>query len=374
MKTRKRKNVSKHVLKYMAVFTCILLCTSFFVMPVSAAEGLTAVMFSIEVVQPHEWNLRVMNPGINSDYFSSANHVIFSDAEMANSCNVDRELATYNYDWVSAAGGVISLWLGRNTFTSDPITSDVVHTYSVNDTVWLDPGSFIAFTDNSYYALSRFRFVLREGDRSGKVGSVVAATDPIECYISEYTGFEPIRFEKLSFNFFRTVSCNNLSLCLEFYGSSMETKDLSISFLEDSFTINYGSGSDPNYPIYSPAPEGNVGNLNSSEEELIGSSEEGISQGLDKIQAFSTFLNDLDISNAALLRISQLMMRLVEIPSMAALVNISLSLGLFASLFALAGSLVSAADRRAGAAKREAATQEYRERRLEIMKNSGRRR
>lgn len=51
---------------------------------------------------------------------------------------------------------------------------------------------------------------------------------------------------------------------------------------------------------------------------------------------------------------NKIMDRIVLIPGLNPLVSISLSLGLFASLFGLAGSIISAASRGSGQAQREA--------------------
>lgn len=356
MKTRNQKVIS--------ILACVLLLASFFAFPVYAASP-TSSTFSINVTEPQLEDFRILRAGqLVSTAFDISNTAIFSDSETANTFETDRDIVTFTYDWIVGNQGVVSLWLGMSTFTSDPITSDTVHTYSINDTVWLEPGSFIAFTDEQQYVLTKYRFVLRESNNRGIVGAVVAATDPIDCRIAAGVD-DPITFDDVGFKFLESVSCQNLSLCLEFYGSSLDSVNLNLGFFEDSFIVNYGAGFDPNYPIYPSAPGGNVGNLDSTEQELVGSSEEGVQEGLNKINptSFNNAFQELGVGNVAPFRFISLMNRFLTIPSIDGLITISIGLGLFASLFALVGSIVSAKDRKAASEARAAARQEYREHR-----------
>lgn len=358
MKTRKRKNV----LKYMVVFACILLCTSFFVVPVSAADGVVTDRFKIDITSPNASDFRVFPyAGGGTDDFSMANGSSFSTAQPAEDYEEGREEIDFLFDWVdSQNGGVVSLWLGNSTFTSDPLNSDVLHTYSKNDTVWMDGSQFDASTFTDYFSLTKFRFVLREASirdinllNDFTIGKVVATSDIFDCRISSNTT-DPIIFDDIYFTFLDSVECQSLALCLEFNGSSMSKFDLNVMFRESFFTLHYGTGTSPNYPMYPGAGGGNeVNDLGTVEDQILSDSSAGMDQGLSVMGDLNQSISNLGLGNGFLVLLTRTMNEFLEIPGFNGLIYVSLSLGLFGSLMGLAGSIISAGDRRAASAKRE---------------------
>lgn len=348
MKTRRQKVV----LKYMSIFTCILLCASFFCIPVSAGS-----MYDVTFETPIPGEEGVFRVGGGRyDDWSPTEDLTWQELSMPKSVEdvVDtdgRPGTAYTFDWIDANQGVLSFWLGQSTFGIDR--------FQTSDYAWLDQGAFtLEVVEGDYIAFSYYRFVLRPHFVDGTVGAVIASTEPTQFYLSGIgQDYVRVSYPKLSFNFYDSVSAKGLVLCLEVAGSSLNNFNQIIATYQDYYSVHYAKGSDPNYPIYGGADSGNLDELESQEQQLMDSASGGIDAGINAMVGFQQIYNDLNLFVFPM-RLAAILNGLVDIPGIHGLVMVSLSLGLFASLMALAGSLVSAADRKAGQAKREAAAAE----------------
>lgn len=119
-------------------------------------------------------------------------------------------------------------------------------------------------------------------------------------------------------------------------------------WLRGGITFGYGNPNAPGAPAYPTPDDGDLGRLESTEQELENNTAEG-QQELGNIIS-SQSLTDTLLSYAAGLQMSSKIMlsAITRIPFLNALIWVAMSLGFVASLLGLAGAIVSAADRRAG--------------------------
>lgn len=240
MKTRRHKVV----LKYMTIFTCILLCASFFCIPVSAASYTAVFNFPISDGDDPPLNYCRVFPITAQNDYSSANTGIFSNAPTAHNAYIkgpaiDPAGVVYEFDWVSSGAGVVSIMLGQSSFGD-------LESFTAGDTAYMNPGQIDIIVASDFTAFTTYRFVLRSFDADFTVGSVVATTDLITERMSNMSGGEEtfrLIFDRLPFNFISSISGGNyigLALCIEFFGNSMNSVDLALGSFNASvstFTV-----------------------------------------------------------------------------------------------------------------------------------------
>lgn len=124
-----------------------------------------------------------------------------------------------------------------------------------------------------------------------------------------------------------------------------------INLMNTDFSLISGSSSSPEYPSYTPPSDGgSVSDLGAAESSLTDSAQDGI----DKAgAAFAGVDNNLSGYLNGLLMCSRIMgAAMTKLPWLGSVIEISLALGLFASLLGLAAALIGASDRRAAAQAR----------------------
>lgn len=116
------------------------------------------------------------------------------------------------------------------------------------------------------------------------------------------------------------------------------------------FSLSCGNPSSPESPAYPPPDGGSVSDLGAAESSLTDSAQDGI----DKAgAAFAGVDNNLSGYLNGLLMCSRIMgAAMTKLPWLGSVIEISLALGLFASLLGLAAALIGASDRRAAAQAR----------------------
>lgn len=116
------------------------------------------------------------------------------------------------------------------------------------------------------------------------------------------------------------------------------------------FSLSCGNPSSPESPAYSAPDGGTVSDLGVAESSLTDSAQDGI----DKAgEAFAGVDNNLSGYLNGLLMCSRIMgAAMTKLPWLGSVIEISLALGLFASLLGLAAALIGASDRRAAAQAR----------------------
>lgn len=371
MKTRRQKVVLKYIRKYMVILSCILLCASFFVMPVSAeVDSLNSVTIE-NYTYIYGGNFMDSTPDVPVLLYNAcfAGVTSVNNLDALNNVTSMSTFFTYPYPFSYDYGPGFhfdfydSPGLDRFLlvyYINQLFDDNVYRTFSKDDTFYID-SHWLAFYLGSDTTISNYRFVLRDFGRLDSngfgFGNVVAYTDIISTNINDE--FPELEYDRLKFTFVDDVYSNSLCLCFEMSGTT-DNNTLIIAFDAGmEFTINYGSGVSPNYPIYPDAPGGNeVNDYASKEQQLVDSQQQGLSQGANSISNTNSFLSSLntDLKLMSFVPVlSGMLDRLATIPGVMPIVQISLALGLFASLLGMAGAIVSAADRKAAREKREAA-------------------
>lgn len=123
-----------------------------------------------------------------------------------------------------------------------------------------------------------------------------------------------------------------------------------ITLVNQPFAVSCGDPNSPNAPAYIKPDGGSVSDLGSAEDSLVSGSQAGI----DKAgEAFSSVDTNLAAYINGLLMCSKIMgVAMSKMPWLGTVIEISLALGLFASLLGLAAALIGASDRRAAASAR----------------------
>lgn len=279
---------------------------------------------------------------------------IFSFYEVEPS-DYDGDFATFEF-YPTFGGSYLTglvLPLGVSSLTSDG--SSVL--MSAEDTLYLEAGRFYVQIDTEMDAIVSARFTIRPvynttPDGVTSFSSVYASTDPIDIYISE-TSKGYFDYPTMYFNdtgYFDGGVLTPVYLCVEFVFSTAEHLDITILNIEAiTSRLFYGSGTSPNNPIYPPADGGNVGNLDSAEQELINSQLQGLDNTSTVIGNADNIMVDLntDLQLGAFVQaLNPILDKITTISGFDALVNMSLALGIFASLLSLSASIIGAGDRR----------------------------
>lgn len=353
MKTRRQKDVLKYIRKYIAVALCIILCASFFVVPVSAAEDYSVVFESPTSTNPY---LFAVGAGTVSDP-SPTEDASWADLQVAKDTRAfyynDVYAVAYTFDWIEANQGIVSFDIGSADFG--------LEFYTMDNVAWLDPGKFtLEVVEEDYISFYNYRFVLRPCYDFYDYGPVIAATDIQSFYMNGLSqDYVTVSYPRLDFKFRDSASSPQLELILEVFGSSLIPENRVIVSYEDKYTMHYAPTISPNIPLFPSAPgQGEIDNYSDSEQALIGSQASSMQQGLDSMNNVGNSLSSMtslfDFGRLTLM-LGNIMDRLMLIPGFSNLVNISLGLGLFASLLSLSAAIVSASDRKAEQANREAA-------------------
>lgn len=128
----------------------------------------------------------------------------------------------------------------------------------------------------------------------------------------------------------------------------------SLVLWDHPFKMGYGDPNSPEYPSFAPPSGGAVSDLDAAESSLTA----GAQDGIDKAgEAFAGVDNNLAGYMNGLLLCSKIMgSAIVRMPWLGTVIEISLALGLFASLLGLAAALIGASERRAAAVDRKKAS------------------
>ena len=360
MKTRKQKVISR----IFCMVVSILLLASFFAVPVSAADG----------------QYYTFRPSLDPDHNFS--YLYFINAPTANfpltfpclyfwekiePVDADGDYASFEFKFDTDNGYNYLLYpLGISTLSTDGSSI----TLKSDSTAFLEAGRFylsVYAEDTELVAAIQARFTIRDcvpisnpdGGIDGNVfGTVYGETDIFDIYVSPNT--KPyFNYPRLDFSINEEV-ITPVMLCLELMISAEDPYSVKIIDMEtNTAKLFYGGGTSPNNPVFPSAPGGDlVSGLGSAEQDLLDSSASGLDEGVSIMSGIGNFLGNTRAGGLDLVMFTAsfntIMNSLVDIPGINSLVMISLSLGLFGSLFGLSASIISASSRRSGQAKREA--------------------
>lgn len=350
MKTRKQKVIT--------ILASVFLLASFLCFPVSAADDYYTAVF-------HYPYLGVDDTTFEDNYFgfclleSSLNDYDWDTlrrpyTDFYWSSGDSEDLTGYGYHWLWPSGynnqGYISFYLGSSSFG--------ISSYVPEDTIWVDPVDLLLIFPDAYSGVFQYRFAFRDVSSGNDVGSVVGYSEWVSYRAASYESWSEIDLSiaRTAMTITKGGSYDGLAFFIEFFGTSMN-QSMGLAMDEYGVSVNYGKGHSPNYPVYN-APSGSdeIGGLTTQEDELLEDTEEGSYLANEYFQHFNSVYT-LGYFPAGLVAITNVMGSFINnIPGFTALMNVSLSLGLFATLLGLAAAVFGAADRRAAAKSRSANT------------------
>lgn len=345
MKTRKQKVI--------CILACVFLLASFFVVPVSAAEDYSTVVFKYPL-DGSEFNENYFGfvrkeDTLNTQVWDKFRRPSSSVYGLYNPSSGDSFwLKTYYFTWPDDYGnqGYTSFFLGASSFG--------VTSYSTADTIWIDQFRFAVMLGQAYSSFSQYRFCFRDITDGNTIGSVVGYS-AWENFSFSTTSADAIRYitsPQKSMEIINAGDYDGLAFFIEFNCSSMNSA-FAIGIQDTGIAVNYGRGSNPNYPVFNaptPDDENQIGGYIYQESQLMQNNSDNLTSGRMQFSQSMNIIGGL-FSNG-LVTAANVISRFLNIGTLYALTNVSLGLGLFASLLGLAASIVGAADRRAAAASR----------------------
>lgn len=327
------------VLKVLGIaLITVSLAVSFFAIPVSAASQLYSVTFEFPVQAADSQYFRYWDTvtGANNrewDELGDSSRGIYDP---------DSGSVTYYWNWnvvdSTDNSGWCSFFIGRSNFGG-------VTSYSAGDTIWNDPFTFTLYLPTRYSNATYMRLALREVYGGSTIGKRVGNTSwyNIDIYNNGQTGgnVHSITFPRDQFTITESGQYDGLSVHIEFQCASMDP-EMGIGSNQSALTMYYGAGIDPNYPTYQP-PDNSVfvedDQLNNEVMNQIGSLESDVSGIFDNIgSSLSNF-------RGALILCTQILNRFIDSTHFKPIIQISLALGITASLLGIAGSIIGAASR-----------------------------
>lgn len=339
MKTRRQK--------VFAILVACLFCASFFCFPVSAATTYDAV-FTV----PNEGSENFMRVGPGRDKIFDQTAVL-SWSQLSPPTSwvpigpaVDPSGVSYNFDFYNYENtSVVSFWIGQSSYG--------LERYQKSDVVYIDPGYFtLQVPSGLYVTYFNYRFSLRIINSDHSIGEVIASTSINDMALSGIgQNSLTVYYPKMPFTFSKSMNGIGLLLVLEVSGSGLYPSGQIIGIFSDDFSVHYSDGPDPNLPTYDPPDQGSIGDVDDLESDILDGSQVGLDSVAGQLDS-SSLTEAVTDFQWAFVHISRFMTRLSgNIPYLDAVIYISISLGLLATLVALSGAIVTASDRRGKGSK-----------------------
>lgn len=325
MKTRRQK--------VFAILAACFLCASFFAVPVSADSYYSANFGYPYEIDGNEWT---KSAGMTSTegVLNNGSYWNFYNPDSITQIN---NKTNYSWEWPEPfpeTKGYVSVLVGISDFGVDY--------YSETDTVWLTP-FVMNLTAETGMTIESYRVSLRYLDGTN-IESVVGSTEWSKINLTGKSQRYATSKDRL-INITKGGEYDALVVCFDFKVSSLSSIYYFAMGIEDrSLTVNYGIGSDPNFPVFNVPDDGYVSGYIDAEEELLEENQSGLDEA-DNI--FVNGIENITLFAMPFTKISGYLTRLSRFPYFSIIVWISLSIGLFASLLALSASIVGAADRKA---------------------------
>lgn len=340
------------VLKVLGIaLITVSLAVSFFAIPVSAADGdLYSATFTFPILAEDltyfRWadyvgaNLGLNNATWNSLYPPTAVRI------------TQDQSVIYYWNWDSGRetdrAGACSIFIGRSQFG--------VNTYGASDTIWCEPFTFNVILDNEFSDASSVRISLRSVDSGNSIGKCVGYSDwlSISAINSPATDFASVFNITIPRTYIRIVNPGNyegLSVHLDFQCSSMDSV-LGLGSGSSALSIFYGVGSSPNYPTFTPPDTAIINEVTQLDNEVLSSSSIANLE-TDTVTLFDSIGYSLTIFRSGIKFASARLMAWFESPTsylewFRHFIQISLALGIAASLLGIAASIIGAATRGGG--------------------------
>lgn len=343
MKIKKREQ------KVICIGLSILLLAVFFCLPVSAADYYTTTFDWFIVGDDGVYDTNYVKYHHNIDHFivTDWNDLPSADLTYEWEDPTNSQYKGYGAEWDWPTGdttGIVSFYIGRSRFGADV---DSGTGFSSDDTIWTDPFELAVALPDQYTSASYFRICFREVTAGGTIGEYVGTTGWKSNYFMSNSSTDAHYWvwdiPSYQMKITKPGSYYGLSVHIEFQVSSMNA--MSIGLGDSAFTIHYGRGSSPDYPVY-VKPDTGV------EDDFINNSDEIIDEHFNSaIDDFDRALTDAinmpaDIIQGMIVVGSTLMYGIsLAIPGLSSVVSFSMVLGITACLFGMSASIISAAGR-----------------------------
>jgi len=332
------------VLKFATVFVlAVSLVVSFFAVPVSAADGdLSTHTFNFPLLSEDllyfRWTDYVgANAGLNNSSWDSMN-------PPQSATVYDDDSVVYVWDWASGNEndrvGACSIFIGRSKFG--------VNSYSASDTIWCDPFSFYLIIPRDYSGATYFRISLRAVEGQSSIGKRVGSSDWIKISASNNGSVSKFKISvpRTFIRIHEAGDYTGLSVHLEFQCSSLNSI-IGLGSAQSALTIHYGVGSSPNFPVYAPPDTTIVEELGQIEDEIL-SNTTIVSVESQMETIFSNLGSSLTIFVDGVKFASNCLNAFFDPPTSTLawfrnFIQISLALGIAASLLGIAASIIGAA-------------------------------
>ena len=352
MKNRRQKYI-------VLIVACMLLCASFFAVPVSAAD--TNVV--TDIIRISDISVDVRNFGLDdfvldpTDPFAYLNTLSWSELNRPYAAGFNDydgyDMVDFSFDSSPGVDVVTSFAITESPFTTLQWTSDFYPVY-----LYLNSGQFYFLSGNLNY-VKYTRWSLREYN-NGVIGDVIAYTDFVS-WKTLTSDVIHVQINRDKFSYFYSPVPRQVVLCFDVVSTPSRDStffayatDYPIEFLQVNSDPNFigdVSMPYPNIPQYISPDFSGYQDYSAYENHLLSTTEDsrttflGMMTNLrDNMVSFTKFFAKLSILLTDITG---------TIPFLDIVVYISLSLGLFASFLGIAGSLTHAAERSSIAKRKE---------------------
>lgn len=337
------------VLKILTVLILsVVLVVSFFAVPVSAADGdLYSATFSFPIYAEDPTYFRWAdyvgaNTGLNNSTWDS----LYPPTAVR---TTQDQTVIYYWNWDSGTEtdrtGACSVFIGRSQFG--------VNTYGASDTIWCEPFNFNLLVENQYSSVNYVRISLREVDSGNSIGKCVGYSDWLQISASnapsnDFTSVFNITIPRTYIHIVNAGNYEGLSVHLDFQCASMDSV-FGLGSGSSALSIFYGVGSSPNYPTFTPPDTAIVNEITQLDNQVLDSS--GVATiTTDASELFSSIGSSLTIFVDGIKFASGCLMTWFEPPNSNLIwfrnfIQISLALGIAASLLGIAASIIGASRR-----------------------------
>lgn len=258
----------------------------------------------------------------------------------------------YYWDWDTGTetdrSGACSIFIGRSQFG--------VNTYGASDTIWCEPFSFKLLLPTEYSTTTYFRIALREVDSGNSIGGRVGSSDWINISLSnapsnDFGSSFDVTIPRTYIRIYNGGNYEGLSVHLEFQCASMDNA-MGIGSNQSNLTIFYGVGSSPNYPTFTPPDTAIVNEVKALDDQVLNNSVVS-SLEVNTEDLFSNIGSSLPMFVDGIKFASERLNMFFNTPNNNLLwfrhfIQISLALGIAASLLGIAASIIGAATRGGG--------------------------
>lgn len=336
MKTRRQK--------VCAILVTLFLCASFFAVPVSAAEDYTSVTFQFPMAETNYFGFALYENSFNNNSFAQYRDPAYV-SDVGTYVNYEFELpSSYVSNGVGTA--FCALVLGISKFDQTAYLTD--HTF------WVNPFTF-SYRFDQVAGIHAYRVSLRQMDLTSGVTYIVGSSDWVSYPGASSGKVEVAQTMVPILKDYIPTNNAGLALCLDFQMEAPAQGAIYFRFevLDSAVIANYASQPSPNIPSFTPPSGTDILDENSGLEQDILNSDTVQDLETNTAELFSSLDGSLLNFRDGILFATRCM-NIYLVPASDEdgwfhdLVQISLALGIVATLLGITGSIIGAAVKRRG--------------------------